>query len=411
MTQSLSEWLDQLATRHPVSIDMGLDRIRIAQKAMGLHLSMPIILVGGTNGKGSVCAILASILQAGGIRAGCYTSPHLLRFNERIQINGDAVADNILLSAFEEVEKARIQSAVSLSYFEFITLAAALIFNQTKVEVAIFEVGLGGRLDAVNIFEPLVSIITNVGFDHQEYLGDSLAQIAIEKAGIARPKINVIVSDKKSLPLLQVGEPNAHWLSMGKDFLTDITSSGWHYRGQRSFYNLPYPTLRGRHQIMNAATAIAALENSPLWAGVGAVRKGLHAASAMGRAQVLAGNPLTIVDVAHNQEAAQTLEQMLFDMGYFSPTAAILGMMARKNPEAFIKTLRRRIDKWYVVRPQGGDLPATKLAQWVTDAGQDAVVCDNMKNAIRQVHEYCGDNGRIVVTGSFMTVADYMQCL
>ena len=187
-TATLGGWLRALAARHPRDIDLGLERVEKARAALKLSLPMPTAIVGGTNGKGSVCATLAAILREGGMRVGAYTSPHLLRFNERVRVDGEDADDKTLLAAFDEVEKARAACNVSLTYFEFTTLAAAWIFADSNVEAAILEVGLGGRLDAVNIFEPSAAAVSNVALDHQEFLGDDIASIASEKGGIFSPR-------------------------------------------------------------------------------------------------------------------------------------------------------------------------------------------------------------------------------
>ena len=407
----VDQWLDVLAARHSSPIDLELTRIEKTRRALGLTLSMPVATIGGTNGKGSVCNLLAAMLRAGGARVGCYTSPHLLRFHERINIDGAVVDDATLLAAFARVEKARLDCGVSLTYFEFTTLAAALIFSDAEVEVAVLEVGLGGRLDAVNIFSPTVAAVTNIGFDHQEFLGDNIEAIAFEKSGIFRPGVPAMVGDHNAPPTLLTTVADAHVHVAGRDFGAQTAATGWHYYGRRQLFSLPPPAMRGRHQLSNAALALAILEQLPddLWPGIGAVRQGLHTVAVAGRGQVLPGQPTTVLDVAHNAAAAAILERMLFDMGYYERTTAILGMMARKNAAEFVRALHRRVDVWHIVCPSAGDLSATDLANTVKSVGAAAVVCDSMAAAKKAAHDYCGNNGRIVITGSFMTVADYMQ--
>ena len=410
---TLGGWLRALAARHPRDIDLGLERVEKARAALKLSLPMPTAIVGGTNGKGSVCATLAAILREGGMRVGAYTSPHLLRFNERVRVDGEDADDKTLLAAFDEVEKARAACNVSLTYFEFTTLAAAWIFADSNVEAAILEVGLGGRLDAVNIFEPSAAAVSNVALDHQEFLGDDIASIAREKGGIFRRDIPAIVGDSHPPPeLLESAEKTGAMLRVaGRDFVGRREGNVWHYLGRRRLYNLPTPAMRGEHQIANAATALAVLESMPdaLWPGIGAVRQGLHAAAAEGRGQIFPGRPPVVVDVAHNPAAAMSLEKMLFAMGYFPQTSAVLGMAARKDAAGFARALSRRIDHWFVARPEGGDLSAASLAAEVEKAGGRATACESVAEAAAKARDFCGESGRMVITGSFMTVADYLR--
>ena len=288
-----------------------------------------------------------------------------------------------------------------------------LIFAEAEVDAAILEVGLGGRLDAVNLFSPAAALVTNIGLDHQEFLGDTIDGIAAEKAGIFRRGRPGIVGDAQAPAslLAAAADVGADLRVAGRDFAAEMSGTGWHYRGRRRLFSLPLPSLRGRHQIFNAAAAIALLESMPenLWPGAGAVRQGLHSARAPGRAQVLPGAPATVLDVAHNAEAAAVLERTLFDMGYYPKTAAVLGMMARKNPSDFARALHRRVDMWFVARPEGGDGDAEAAARAVSAVGGCARICDSVSAAARAARDYCGNDGRIVITGSFMTVADYMR--
>jgi dihydrofolate synthase/folylpolyglutamate synthase len=372
---------------------------------------MPVITVGGTNGKGSVCALLKTIFKAAGIRAGCYTSPHLLKFNERIQVDGEIAPDSALIAAFEAVEEARQYTGESLTYFEFTTLAAAWLFAQEQCDIVILEVGLGGRLDAVNIFTPTVAVVTSIGFDHMDYLGDNIESIAKEKAGIFRAHRPAIIGDAKAPAALmeEAKKTNAHIVLAGRDFCTEQTAGSWHYRGQRQLYDIPLPALRGSHQLANAAAVIAALERLPTayWPGTSALRKGLHAVELLGRSQILPGSPPVILDVAHNEAAAVVLERLLFDMGYFPCTTAVLGMLARKDPATFVRPLLRRITHWYVA-PVGDGNPHS-IADAVSEAGGDVTVCDSIVAAAAQARAYCGTDGRMLVTGSFATVASYLQ--
>ena len=409
---SLSEWLDELSVRHPAGIELGLERTEAVRRAMDLVLPMPVAVVGGTNGKGSVCAMLSAMLRRGGARTGRYMSPHVSRFNERICVDGAEADDAALLSAFARVESARAGVGAPLTYFEFITLAAALVFADAGADVAVLEVGLGGRLDAVNVFPARAAAVTNIGLDHREFLGSTAAEIAREKAGIFRFGCPAVVGDSRAPPELfaEAEKRGAKLYAAGRDFSVERAGNGWHYRGRRDLFNLPAPAMRGAHQIANAACAVALLENLPehLWPGTGAVRLGLHDASAPGRGEVLPGRPAAVLDAAHNTEAAAALERMLFDMGYYPRTAAVLGMMARKDAAGFARALNRRVDAWFAVCPRGGDVPAETLAETVRKTGARAEACGSMKEAAARARAYCGESGRRVVTGSFTTVADYI---
>ena len=295
MTSQVEQWLQENA-HPPQHIALGLERLHAVRAQLNLHLPMPIVTVAGTNGKGSVCHLLAAILGAAGFRVGCYTSPHLLHFGERITMDGAPAPEGEILAALRQTAAAAAACNADLTYFELTTLAAALLFAQRECEIAVLEVGLGGRLDAVNLFDTDVAVITNIAMDHMEYLGDTRDAIAREKAGICRAGKPAVLADVDPpaalLPAVQ--ERGAQALLLGRDFSHD-GGRHWHYRGiGRHLANLPPPQLPGAHQLRNAATALAALECLPpaCWPGAGAVRRGLHAVQLPGRAQVLAGAPV-----------------------------------------------------------------------------------------------------------------------
>ena len=411
MKSATERWLARHA-RLPTDIDLGLERVRHVWGVLAEPLTMPIIIVGGTNGKGSVCALLAAILSAAGYRVGCYTSPHVSTIGERVRIGDDAVADDHLLEALKTVAAAG--QSVSLTYFELLTLAAALLFARARCHVSILEVGLGGRLDAVNVFSPAVSLITNVAMDHTDYLGDTVAAIAVEKAGICRLAKPLIVGDNDPEPALlsAASQQGAIMRLRGRDFNVFMGDRCWDYDGlQRRLSNLPLPALLGGHQIINAACGLAALESLPneYWPGVGAIRAGLHAVRLPGRTQVLPGLPVTVLDVAHNPAAAVTLERFLFAMGYYPTTRAVLGMLARKDIDGFAGALAQRVDEWFVARPKGGDLSADAMAATLSAVGHTVTACPTIAAAMAQARAKSADNDRILVTGSFLTVADFWK--
>ena len=376
---------------------------------------MPMVIVAGTNGKGSVCAFLEAFLEAAGRKVGCYTSPHVLRFNERICCNGKPVNDESIVAALKKVDAAR--QGTALTYFELTTLAAAVIFAEQACDVSVLEVGLGGRLDAVNIFSPAVSVITTIALDHKEFLGDTRDAIAVEKAGVCRRQRPVVIGDwQPPMALLSaVAEHGAVAKLIGCDFSSAAAGRCWHYQSaRRHISNLPMPALLGEHQLSNAACALAALECLPedYWPGNGAIRTGLHTVRLPGRAQVLPGRPAIVLDVAHNPSAACALERFLFGMGYYPYTRAVLGMLARKDIGAFVSALEKRIDAWYVAPPQDGDLSTeaiVKAVQATTD--REIFSFPSIAQAMQSAVADSAKDDRIVATGSFLTVADALASL
>lgn len=422
MPLSLTDWLARLESLHPKAIDMGLERVASVAHRLGLHFDCPVITVGGTNGKGSTCAMLESILLQGGYQVGLYSSPHLLHFNERARLNGDMATDAMLCECFEQVESVR--GDVSLTYFEFTTLAILKCFSDAGLDAVILEVGLGGRLDAVNIVDADVAIITSVDLDHMEYLGDTREKIGFEKAGIFRPGRTAICSDPQP-PESLVAHANATgadlWL-FGRDFNYSGDRQQWNYGGRSLRRNaLAYPSLRGANQLLNASAALAALEalRDRLPLGAQEVRSGLVMVELPARFQVLPGRPAVILDVAHNPHAAATLAQNLDNMGFHPYTFAVFGAMADKDIPGVVAQLKDRIDHWCLT-----DLPlpraasAESLAQQLRLAGfkessepgaERTLTCfTTPEQAFNDAKNRAGENDRIVVFGSFITVAGVM---
>ena len=419
---SLSQWLVHLESMHPVAIDMGLDRVAAVGERLKLHFDCPVITVGGTNGKGSTCAMLESMLMQGSYRIGLYTSPHILDFNERARIDGHSASDTVLCDAFAAVEAVR--GDISLTYFEFTTLAILKLFADTKLDVVILEVGLGGRLDAVNIIDPDVAIVTSVDLDHQQYLGDTREKIGFEKAGIFRPQRAAICGDP-SPPQSLVGHANNIgadlWL-FGRDFNYSGDRQQWSYGGRSvRRHALAYPSLRGANQLLNASAALAALEvlRDRLPLGAQEVRAGLVLVELPARFQVLPGRPAVILDVAHNPHAAATLAHNLDQMGFFPYTYAVFGAMSDKDIAGVLSHLKDKIDHWYLC-----DLPLPRAASAESLAaalGSAGFVAGNTGGTERSVQCFAtpaeayaaardsvSENDRIVVFGSFLTVAGVM---
>jgi len=381
--------------------------------------------VGGTNGKGSTCALLESMLRGAGYRVGLYTSPHLLRYNERVRIDGHEVADAALVAAFEQVEAAR--TGTSLTYFEFGTLAAALLFRAAALDAAVLEVGLGGRLDAVNLFDAHCAIVTSIALDHLDYLGDTREAIAREKAGIFRAGCPAVVAepDPPATLLEHAARLGAQLYLVDRDFGARAGDGQWTYWSwlvRRSA--LPWPGLRGACQLGNAAAALAALDclRARLPVDMGAVRRGLTQVELPGRFQVLAGRPAVILDVAHNPHAAQRLSENLDAMqvdagslgagslgagGRHARTFAVFAMLKDKDIAGVARALGARIAHWLVAplpgeRGAGAEQMRAALAQ----AGLRAPVemHPSVASAFAAARELAGPDDRIVIFGSFLTV-------
>jgi len=404
----LADWLTYVERQHPQSIALGLERVREVFSALDISLSCPILIVGGTNGKGSTCAILDSILQAGGYRTGRYSSPHLLRYNERVRVAGREAADAPLCEAFAAVERAR--GTIPLTYFEFGTLAAFWLFAHEKLDALVLEVGLGGRLDAVNVLDADCAVLTSVGIDHIEYLGGTRETIGREKSGIFRRNRPAVIADPD--PPQSVLSCDAQLLRFGRDFgyMNQGTQwSWWGPSGKRS--GLAHPALRGAMQLRNASAALTALdslrERLPL--AMQDVRRGLAEVSLPGRFQVLPGRPQVVLDVAHNPEAAAVLAANLGDSGYAPETIAVFGMLRDKDIAGVARAMAPRITRWHLATlpgPRGAD--ARLLSGILHGLNISAPIEEHasVAEALAAARNESGENDKIVVFGSFLTVAD-----
>lgn len=416
---TLSDWLEYIERQHPATIAMGLDRVAAVRDALGLRPDFPLITVGGTNGKGSTCRILESILRQAGYRAGTYTSPHLLRYNERVRVGGREAADDELARAFAAVESARAGLGLPLTYFEFGTLAALWLFVEARVDAAVLEIGLGGRLDAVNAFDPDVSVLVSVGLDHMEYLGDTRDSIGREKAHIFRPGRTAVCADADppATVLEHAATIDAPLLLIGRDFDYEVEAQQWRYRGPRATrHGLPPPALRGIAQLANASAAITALDllHERLPVSAGALRSGLVHVENPGRFQVLPGRPTVVLDVAHNPHAAEVLVHNLAQMTGHARTLAVFSMLADKDVAGVVRILRGHIDHWYVAPLPGPRGSAVEpLLRTLHEAGVSAPVevCADIENACASANQAAGGGDRIVVFGSFLTVAAAMTAL
>ena len=419
---TLPAWLALLESRHAETvINMGLDRVLAVKERLQLRFSCPVVMVAGTNGKGSTCAMLESVLLRAGYKVGLYIKPHFLDFNERARINGELASDEALVAAFDTVEAARGDTV--LTYFEFTTLAIMHLLSGAGMDVVILEVGLGGRLDAVNIVDADVAIVTSVDIDHTDYLGDTREKIGFEKAGIFRAGKTAICSDPVP-PQSLIDHANAIgadlWI-MGRDFNYSGDKQQWNYGGRSQRRNsLAYPSLRGANQILNACAVLAALEALKLVLPVGAqeVRTGLVTVELPGRFQVLPGRPTVILDVAHNPHAASALNQNLGNMGFHPYTFAVFGSMHDKDIDGVIAAMSEHVDHWCLTDlPSARAASASELAAKVQIV-QERVVADSAERTINIFEDpaaayanaisRAGENDRIVVFGSFYTVAGVM---
>ena len=494
MPNTLADWLTYLESLHPKTIALGLERVAQVKQRLNLQPDFPIIVVGGTNGKGSVCAMLESILHAAGYRVGCYTSPHLLHYNERVRIAKRLASDAELCASFESIELARTgkieshdsaspslalprgergqvpeSSEIPLTYFEFGTLAAMQCFIAHKVEVAILEVGLGGRLDAVNVFDNDCAVIASVDIDHTDYLGDTREKIAFEKAGIFRAgRVAVCADVDVPLAMAEYAEKiGAELWRIGREFGFDggspslalkgplairlggqitptkslviprwerekkappveegislpspngggLGGGQWNYHskvGTRS--SLPYPALRGAFQLNNASAALAALDvlKDRLPVSMGAVRRGLGEVQLAGRFQFVPGRPTLILDVAHNPHAARSLAQNLASLPPCPNTFAVFAMLKDKDIAGVIAALDPHIDTWLaagIVTPRGATAEQVEQMLQQGRVRGEILNCGNISEALRYAYKAADENDRIIAFGSFHTVAEVM---
>ncbi len=414
---TLQDWLAHCERLHPKTIDMGLERVREVAQRMALRFDCPVITVAGTNGKGSTCAMLEAIALEAGWRTGLYTSPHLVHFQERCRLRGEPVDPQALVSHFARVEAAR--QGVSLTYFEFTTLAILSLMAASSLDVAILEVGLGGRLDAVNIIDTDCAVITSIDLDHQEFLGPDRESIGREKAGILRAGRPAVVSDPVP-PQSVIDQAQALgadlWL-LGRDFnfSGDKQQWGWAGRGRR-YPGLAYPALRGANQLVNAAGVLAALsalrDRLPVTAQ--AVRNGLALVELPGRFQIVPGQPTLVLDVAHNPHSVAALVANLDAMGFYPTTHLVFGAMGDKDLDTMLRRMAPLADRWYfcdlpTARAEAGDALKTRWEGLAARAGSVASAHASPRAALEAAVAAADPADRIVVFGSFFTVGGVLE--
>jgi dihydrofolate synthase/folylpolyglutamate synthase len=415
---TLAEWLAHCEQLHPKTVELTLDRVVAVKARLGIAFSCPVVIVAGTNGKGSTCAMMESIALAAGYRVGLYSKPHLVHFEERCRIGGQSVDGEALLPHFAAVEAAR--GDVSLTYFEFTLLAIVRLLAASALDLVILEVGLGGRFDAVNAFDGDCAVITSIDVDHTEYLGPDRESIGREKAGIMRVGRPVVVSDPMP-PRSVVDEARrigADLRLAGRDFRHSGDRQQWAWTGRdMRFSGLGYPALRGANQLLNASGALAAFEalRERLPISAQAIRTGLATVELPGRFQVIAGQPALVLDVAHNPHAVAALAQNLDQMGFFPRTHAVFGAMRDKDIDAILAKMAPLVDAWHFT-----DLPAPRAASAAQLAERFASVAGapsgstiathaNPSAALAAARAGADPADRIVVFGSFYTVGGVLQ--
>jgi dihydrofolate synthase/folylpolyglutamate synthase len=416
---TLAEWLDHCERLHTKNIDMGLGRSEEIKRRLGLSFKVPVITVAGTNGKGSTCAMIESIGLQAGYKVGLYIKPHFVHFEERCRVNGAMVSAGDLLPHFERVEKAR--GDMALTYFEFTTMVILSLLSQAELDMVILEVGLGGRLDTVNVIDTDCAVITSIALDHMEYLGPDRESIGREKAAIMRPGKPAIFSDP--VPPQSVAayaqEVGADLWQIGRDFnyAGDKQQWGWAGRSKR-FNGLAYPALRGANQLLNASGALAAFEalrdSLPITAQ--AVRNGLAMLELPGRFQIVPGQPTLVLDVAHNPHAVGALFENLDQMGFFPRTHAVFGVMGDKDVAAILTRMAPLVDRWHFC-----DLPVARAATaqqlkslhdslGLRSPGPVTTACHaDPAKALSAAVAAADPADRIVVFGSFYTVGGVLK--
>jgi len=409
--RSLDDWLEYIERQHPQAIALGLERVAAVLQKLQIKINCPIITVGGTNGKGSTCAMLEAILISAGYRTGLYTSPHLVRYNERVRIAGREADDGALCEAFDAVEHAR--GKVPLTYFEFGTLAALWLFSRENPDVLILEVGLGGRLDAVNVLDADCAVLTSIGIDHVEYLGGTREEIGREKAGIFRAGRPAVIADANppASVVAEIQRVGAVPILFGRDFgyaKQGTQWSCWGPAGKRS--GLAHPALRGNVQLRNACAAIAALDTlrDRLPVAMKDVRRALAEVSLPGRFQVLPGRPQVVLDVAHNPEAAAVLSANLGDSGFSPETIAVFGMLRDKDIAGVVRAVASRVTRWHLATlpgPRGAQAGELMKVLHQEKIASPAFEHASVADALAAAKKESAENDKIIIFGSFLTVA------
>ncbi len=407
--RTLHEWLAWQEQLHLSSIDLGLERIRIVAERLDiLNPPFPIISVAGTNGKGSSVAFLHAMLTAQGYKTGAYTTPHIVHYNERIAIAGKPASDSLICQAFEKINQAR--GDISLTYFEFGTLAAVLCFIEQKVDIAILEVGLGGRLDAVNLWDAELALITTIGIDHVDWLGNNRELIGREKAGIMRVNRPVVCGEANPPhSIIEYADKiHAKLIRYTQDYNYQYSDKQWSWQGLGITYqDLPLPALQGDYQFQNAAMVITGLHASTIAIDESSIRNGLQQAYVAGRLQKIQDQPEILLDVAHNPQAAQELAKYLQKNKIKGKTRAIFSILNDKDVEAVVLSMRSVIDEWHLIElddPRA--TPIKQLESQLNHLGlQIFTDYSSFAGILNSVKSYSQPNDRLVIFGSFLLIS------
>lgn len=419
---TLPDWLAWQETLHFRAIDPGLERVAAVWARLHENQSLPcrVVTIAGTNGKGSSVALLSSVLQASGYRVGSYTSPHLLRYNERIAINGQHATDPEICAAFARIDAAR--QDISLTYFEFATLAAALIFTESDIDIAVLEVGMGGRLDAVNLFDADVALITPIGLDHTLWLGDDRETIGYEKAGILRENQPLVCSEASppDSVLKRARDVKVTTYIAGHDFqIVETNDLDWLWQNDKQSLRLPHPALHGHYQLDNAAAVVQVAQllktQGMQQIDTASIEQGLQDVQLAGRFQVLPGEVTRIFDVTHNQQGAENLALLLAEKPSNGRTYAVVGMLKDKDSDALFRALDGQIDHWFCGGLSGErGLDGQTLGESVRNAlgtKQQVSIAITVEEAYSQAIKAAHNGDRLLVFGSFHTIEAVMRSL
>lgn len=411
-SNSLNEWLAYIDSINSKSISLGLDRVKLVKDICNLNPNFPIILVAGTNGKGSSCKFLESILCSSGFNVGCYTSPHIFNFNERISINKKLLSDELIVDSIKFIDDSR--GNISLTYFEITTLAAMNLMIKGKVDIAILEVGLGGRHDAVNVFDPEISLITSVSLDHQDYLGDTVEEIGYEKAGIFRKNKNAIINiaNPPNSVLAYAMDINANISTIGTNYKINCNHKDFDYIGvKKNIVKLPYPKALGSHQIRNVAGVLRCIELLRAQFDIKneAIVDGLLGFNLKGRIEIISQKPFVVADVAHNPEAALSLCNFISKSKNKGKVYAVFSVLEDKSIEGIIAPFVELVDEWHISKIKSPRArPTFEILNTIKSYKDDALIytSDNLKKAYMNAYEKSSLDDNIVVFGSFYTVSE-----
>ena len=412
LSNSLNDWLEYIDSINSKSISLGLDRVKKVKEICNLNPDFPVVIVAGTNGKGSSCKFLESILYYAGFKVGCYTSPHLFNFNERISINKKSISDDLIVDSIKSIDSRRDNEL--LTYFEITTLSAMDIMIKANVDIAILEVGLGGRHDAVNVFEPEISLITSISLDHQDYLGNTVEEIGYEKAGVLRKNKDAIINfDAPPISVLEYAKKiSANVSIIDTNYKLNCKHKTFDYIGEEeSIVDLPYPKIHGLHQLRNITGVLRCIEllRVNLEIKKEAIIDGLLGVNLRGRAEIISQNPFIVVDVAHNPEAALSLYNVLSKSRNKGKLRAVFSILKDKSIKDVIRLFVDIVDEWHISKINSARaMPTIEIINAIKSYRSDALIysSDNLHGAYMNAYEKTSLNDNIVVFGSFYTVSE-----